>query len=42
MNHKYIKQEYPLSEITGQILAAAHLVHKELGPGFKEVICQRR
>ena len=37
----YTKKEYPLSAITDQILAAAIRVHRELGPGFQEVIYQR-
>jgi GxxExxY protein len=38
---QYVKPEYPLSDITSQIIAAATQVHKELGPGFEEVIYQR-
>jgi len=38
---QYVKPEYPLSEITGRIIAAAKLVHLNLGPGFEEVIYQR-
>jgi GxxExxY protein len=41
MNEKFINQEYPLSEITARIIAAATQVHKSLGPGFEEVIYQR-
>jgi GxxExxY protein len=37
----YVKPEYPLSEITSRIIAAATQVHRELGPGFEEVIYQR-
>ncbi len=37
----YIKPEYPLSEHTGRIIAAAKEVHHALGPGFEEVIYQR-
>ena len=37
----YIKSEYPQSEITGRIIAAAQQVHYNLGPGFEEVIYQR-
>ena len=37
----YVKLEYPLSEITSRIIAAATLVHRNLGPGFEEVIYQR-
>ena len=41
MNEKFINEEYPLSEITARIIAAATQVHKSLGPGFEEVIYQR-
>ena len=41
MTSQYIKPEYPLSETTGRIIAAAQAVHRELGPGFEEVIYQR-
>ncbi len=41
MEETYIKPEYPLSEITSRIIAAATLVHRNLGPGFEEVIYQR-
>jgi len=42
MNPKeYIDERYPLSELTGRIIAAARVVHQELGPGFEEVIYQR-
>ena len=37
----YIKSEYPQSEITCRIIAAAQQVHYNLGPGFEEVIYQR-
>ena len=37
----YVDPRYPLSAETAQILAAAHEVHRHLGPGFEEVICQR-
>ena len=37
----YIKSDYPQSEITGRIIAAAQQVHFNLGPGFEEVIYQR-
>lgn len=36
-----MKEEYPLSEVTGRIIAAATEVHRQLGPGFEEVIYQR-
>ena len=41
MGEIYVKKEYPLSEITAKIIAAATQVHKTLGPGFEEVIYQR-
>ena len=37
----YAKPEYPASEVTSLIIAAAQRVHRELGPGFEEVIYQR-
>lgn len=36
-----IKNEYPLSELTGKIIGCAMEVHKYLGNGFQEVIYQR-
>ena len=36
-----IKQEYPLSELTGKIIGCAMEVHKHLGNGFQEVVYQR-
>lgn len=41
MTETYIKAEYPLSDITSRIIAAATEVHRELGPGFEEIIYQR-
>lgn len=41
MNDTYIKPEYPLSDVTARIIAAATQVHRFLGPGFEEVIYQR-
>jgi GxxExxY protein len=41
MNNPHVKEEYPLSAITDRILAAAMQVHRNLGPGFQEVIYQR-
>jgi GxxExxY protein len=41
MTERYIKAEYPLSEVTARIIAAAKEVYRELGPGFEEVIYQR-
>jgi len=41
MSQGYIKAEYPLSAVTAEIIAAATEVHKQLGPGFREVIYQR-
>ena len=36
-----IKEEYPLSALTGKIIGCAMEVHKRLGNGFQEVIYQR-
>ncbi|MFB9845053.1 GxxExxY protein [Mucilaginibacter ginsenosidivorans] len=36
-----IKNEYPLSELTGKIIGCALEVHSLLGNGFQEVIYQR-
>jgi GxxExxY protein len=41
MTKQYVKAEYPLSDETARIIAAAKEVHRELGPGFEEVIYQR-
>lgn len=41
MANPFVKPEYPLSDITARIIAAATLVHRHLGPGFEEVIYQR-
>jgi len=40
-NTSYVDNRYPLSELTGRIIAAATEVHRTLGPGFEEVIYQR-
>jgi GxxExxY protein len=40
-DRSYIKPEYPLSDITDRIIAAAIEVHRNLGPGFEEVFYQR-
>jgi len=40
-NKPYVDRRYPLSEMTGRIIAAAREVHRALGPGFEEVIYQR-
>jgi len=37
----YVKDDYPLSDITARIIAAAKEVHRTLGPGFEEVFYQR-
>ena len=37
----FIKSEYQQSDITGRIIAAALIVHNNLGPGYQEVIYQR-
>jgi GxxExxY protein len=36
----YVKADYPASEVTSRILAAAQRVHRELGPGLEEAIYQ--
>ena len=41
VGEQHVKQEYPLSEVTSRIIAAAIEVHRQLGPGFEEVIYQR-
>lgn len=41
MPDEHVKPEYPLSDVTAKIIAAATQVHRELGPGFEEVIYQR-
>ena len=37
MTSLYVKDEYPLSDITACIIAVAKEVHNTLGPGFEEV-----
>jgi len=41
MSQQYVKDDYPLSDVTARIIAAATEVHRTLGPGFEEVIYQR-
>jgi GxxExxY protein len=41
MDDMNAKPEYPLSDVTSRIIAAATQVHRSLGPGFEEVIYQR-
>lgn len=41
MNQPHVKADYPLSDVTARIIAAAQEVHRQLGPGFEEVIYQR-
>ena len=36
-----VKNEYPLSALTGKIIGCAMEVHKQMGNGFQEVIYQR-
>ncbi|MDR0833510.1 MAG: GxxExxY protein [Candidatus Symbiothrix sp.] len=36
-----IKNEYPLSELTGKIIGCAMEVHRSMGNGFQEVVYQR-
>jgi hypothetical protein len=35
MSQQYVKREYPLSDVTARIIAAATEVHRTLGPGFE-------
>ena len=37
----YVKEAYPLSDVTARIIATAKEVHRTLGPGFEEVFYQR-
>ncbi len=41
MADDYVNRRYPLSDLTSRIIAAAHEVHHQLGPGFREIIYQR-
>jgi GxxExxY protein len=41
MPPEYVRPEYPLSQVTSRIIAAAIEVHRTLGPGFREIIYQR-
>jgi GxxExxY protein len=41
MKNMIVKNEYPLSDLTGKIIGCAMEVHKQLGNGFQEVIYQR-
>jgi GxxExxY protein len=41
MTQSYVNEAYPLSGVTGRIIAAAQEVHRILGPGFEEIIYQR-
>ena len=41
MSQQYVKDEYPLSDVTARIISAATEVHHTLGSGFEEVIYQR-
>lgn len=41
MKAMIIKDEYPMSELTGKIIGCAMEVHRQLGNGFQEVIYQR-
>jgi GxxExxY protein len=41
MNTMIVKEQYPLSDLTGKIIGCAMEVHKCLGNGFQEVIYQR-
>jgi hypothetical protein len=35
MDKPHVKPEYPHSELTARIIAAAQEVHRTLGPGFE-------
>ena len=37
----HVNPDYPLSALTGKVIAAAQEVHRTLGPGFRELIYQR-
>ncbi len=37
----FVRPEFPHSETTGKFIGAAQQVHRNLGPGFEEVIYQR-
>ena len=37
----HIDDRYPLSALTGRVIAAAQEVHNTIGPGFEEKIYQR-
>lgn len=41
MTDQYVRKEYPLSDVTARIIAAAKKVHGELGPGYRELVYQR-
>ena len=42
MNQRsHVDSRYPLSALTGSVIAAAQEVHRVLGPGFEEVVYQR-
>ena len=41
MANEYVKPDYPKSDTTSRIIAAALKVHQHLGPGFEEVFYQR-
>ena len=40
-NKPHIDHPYPLSALTGKLIAAAQAAHREFGPGFEEVVYQR-
>jgi GxxExxY protein len=41
MDASYVDDRYPQSEVTGRIIGAAQEVHRQLGPGFREIFYQR-
>lgn len=40
-SQNHVDERYPLSALTGRIIAAAQEVHNTIGPGFEEKIYQR-
>jgi hypothetical protein len=41
MTKQFVDDRYPLSELSAKAIGAMKVVHRELGPGFQEVIYQR-
>ena len=40
-SQNHVDERYPLSALTGRVIAAAQEVHNTIGPGFEEKIYQR-